>query len=857
MQLVALDIETSVETGEPACLTWSVAVPDATASAGWRAGDSCGVHARDPRARDVFAAWLDDPEVVLVGQNVAFDLVALGRWWGLLPRVRAAYEAGRVRDTMLRQHLLDIAWPARPRGVYNEELERWFPAKFAWHAGLGRMVRIDDGKSEDGGGGGGGVKVGLDALAWRLLAVDISGDKHDPTSWRKRYGELLDVPWEQWPDKARDYALGDPRITLEVYLEQLVVARQRSDPSRTAHADMLPPMAADGWSLGEVEAPLCDEQFQCMVAVPFEVMSRRGVRVDRSLVRRQREELRRLREWAADLCVRHGVMREVYDFAENDGGKTKPLKKGESPTPERIYRSLRSRCRKLQADDPAAFAEFLALARRLGKLRGVERKVDDGEKRRRVESILEARGVAVGRTAKGDKVKADADAIYEAATPLADVVARDPAARDLAAALGPGLLKVARRALAGSDARRASQEGRAEDAERLGRDAGGWSLERLAAAVEAAEDPGLAALAVYSKAEKFDSSFLKGLDVPDELPSEVRAWFRTMMETGRTSMVGAIRQNMPKAGGIRECIVPRPGFAFAQCDYSQIELLGLAFVLDSIFGRESSLTRAIREGVDCHLKLACHPLLGLGETYEEAKAHRKAGNAILEAYGSDHAAAERARPDFDWARLDRIEGARFAAKAANFGFPGGMMPRKFAATQKKQAGLIISIDKATALRQAWLETWPEIPRYFEWAKGMTSGERTARVRHLDGSHLAAGGVDGGADDVDDGHAGGGHWRGGCGYTQLCNTLFQGLVARGAKWAAWLLFVACYLTPGGPLDGCHPVLFVHDEFVLEVPVGREQEALAELTRIMVEAMRSVMPGQAVRAEGKILSERWAK
>lgn len=839
MQLIALDIEASVETGEPACLTWSVAVEDASTSAGWRAGVPCGLHARDPRARDLFAAWLADDEVVLVGQNVAFDLVTLGRWWGLLPRVRAVYEAGRVRDTMLRQHLLDIAWPARPRGVYNEELERWFPAKFAWHAGLRRTVRIDDGKSEDGGGGGGGVKVGLDALAWRLLAVDISGDKHDPTSWRKRYGELLDVPFEEWPGKARDYALGDPRITLEVYLEQLVVARERSDAARTSYADLLPLMAADGWSLDEVEAPLCDEQFQCMVAVPFEVMSRRGVRVDRSLVRRQREELRRLREWAADLCVTHGVMREIYDFEENDGGKTKPLRKGESPTPERLYRSLRSRCRKLQVDDPAAFAEFLALARRLGKLRGVERKVDDGEKRRRVETIFEARGVAVGRTAKGDKVKADADAIYEAATPLADVVARLPAARDLADALGPGLLKVARRALAGSDAARTEAEGRTEDAARLRRDAGGWSLDRLQTAIEAAEDPGLAALAVYSKAEKFDSSFLKGLDVPDELPSEVRAWFRTMMETGRTSMVGAIRQNMPKAGGIRECVVPRPGFAFAQCDYSQIELLGLAFVLDSIFGRESSLTRAIREGVDCHLKLACHPLLGLGETYEEAKAHRKAGNAILEAHGSDHAAAERARPDFDWARLDRIEGARFAAKAANFGFPGGMMPRKFAATQKKQAGLIISIDKATALRQAWLETWPEIPRYFEWAKGKTSGERTARVRHLDGSGEN------------------GHWRGGCGYTQLCNTLFQGLVARGAKWAAWLLFVACYLTPGGPLDGCHPVLFVHDEFVLEVPVGREQEALAELTRIMVEAMRSVMPGQAVRAEGKILSERWAK
>ena len=54
-----------------------------------------------------------------------------------------------------------------------------------------------------------------------------------------------------------------------------------------------------------------------------------------------------------------------------------------------------------------------------------------------------------------------------------------------------------------------------------------------------------------------------------------------------------------------------------------------------------------------------------------------------------------------------------------------------------------------------------------------------------------------------------------------------------------------------------MLFVHDEFVLEVPIGREGLALPELIRIMVASMLSVMPGQAVRAEGKVLPERWTK
>jgi hypothetical protein len=835
--LVSFDIETSVRTGEPACLTWCVAEHGADGT--WRPGPKMGLHARDPKARATFAAWLADESVVLLGQNVAFDMVTLSRWWGLLPEMRRAYEAGRVRDTMLRQHLIDIAWPAKPNVVWNDELGKFFPGKLAWHRGLGKMIRIDAGENED--GGGAGAKAGLDYLAHRLLAVDIVKLKHgadgaEPV--RMRYHEMLDVPWEAWPDDFRDYALGDPSLTLEVYLEQIEVVREKTDP-RVPYDDRLPPLVAAGWTIDDVDAPLVDEQFQVQAAVPFQVMSARGVRVDRTLVRKQRAELARLREWAAGLCVRHGTMREVYDFEVNDATvKSKPLRKGESPTPERLYRSLRTRCRKLQAEDPAAFADFLTLARQLGKIRGVERKVDDAEKRARVTRIAGERGIVLVKTKSGKKTKADADVVYDVATPSAEAQAHDPAAADLAAVLGPALLKIARRALAGTDADCAAEEGRTDDATRLRAEADGWSLARLAAAIEVAEDPGLAALAVHGKAEKFDSSFLRGLDVDGD-PPEVRAWFRTMMETGRTSMVGAIRQNMPKAGGVRECIVPRPGYVFVQCDYSQIELLALAYVVDSLFGRESSLTLAIRGGIDCHLALACHPLLGLGMTYDAAKAHRKEGNRLLEAAGSDRSEAESASPLFDWALFDRIEKARFNAKAANFGFPGGMMPRKFLITAKKQ-GVVLTLEQATALRTAWLETWPEINAYFEWAKGMTSGNRTARVRHLDG----------GADEP-------GHWRGGCGYTQLCNTLFQGLCARGAKVAAWDLFVACYLTPDGPLAGSHPVLFVHDEFVLEVPIGREGLALPELIRIMVASMLSVMPGQAVRAEGKVLPERWTK
>ena len=822
-RLVSLDIETSVETGEPACVTWVELAP--ASDGGWEVLGPFGVAARDARARDLFAGWLTDPEIVLLGQNVAFDLWTLGQAWDLLAEVAAAHDAGRVRDTMLRQRLLDIAWPARL--VWVVEFGRMVPRKFAPHALLGE-VRIDEGS--DDGGGAFGAKGGLDALAARHLGIDLSEGKHADGAPRLRYGEVLGLPWHAWPLPFRTYALGDPDATLQVYLAQAEAAREKARDRRERLPDLF-----DG-DPDDPLTPLVDEAFQCAIALPFQAMSARGLRSDRALVRRQRAELEELAAWAEALMVEAGVARREPVYAPPPEGPKPRRRKGE-PAPEREV--LRH-----------------------------EVKVDDAEMRRRVERLLRAKGLPVEFTKSGKKIKADADTVFAAVDPaIGDVDGDAPgawsdaaelveevdadalqtidlaAARDLSELLGPRLLKIARKALAGSAAEREADPDRAAA---LRAEAGGWSLGRLRAAVMAAPDPGLAALAVARKAVKFDTSFLRGLDTDDDL----RAWFRTMMDTGRTSMVGRIRQNMPKTGGIRECIVPRPGFVFLQCDYSQIELLGLATALDWCVGRESTLTRAIREGTDCHLLLACHPILELGEEYASARAHRKACSAVLEAHGSDRARAEAARPDLDWSRFDKLEKARQNAKAANFGFPGGMGARKFVITCKKQ-GISITLDQAERLREAWLGTWPEVRDYFGWASALTSQGRSAAVRHFDG----------------------GHWRGGCGYTQACNTLFQGLVARGAKLAAWALFVACYLDPSSPLYGCRPVLFVHDEFVLEAPIERcppppppapgeqptpdEPAPLRELIRVMVQEMRAVMPSQAVKAEGKVLRIRWTK
>jgi hypothetical protein len=119
----------------------------------------------EPRLR----AWLQDPDVLLVGHNVAFDLaVVCERFPHLVDLIFAAYRAGRITDTMIRQQLLDIA-----AGVYRGRVD----AK-------GRRVSYE---------------YSLEALAKRCAGMILAKD-----GWRLSYSEFIDVPLNKWPVRARE-----------------------------------------------------------------------------------------------------------------------------------------------------------------------------------------------------------------------------------------------------------------------------------------------------------------------------------------------------------------------------------------------------------------------------------------------------------------------------------------------------------------------------------------------------------------------------------------------------------------------------------------------------------------------------
>ncbi len=148
------------------CLTWEAF---GTAGETWNGGNRSGAHIKHwTRSEPVLREWLKDPNVLLVGQNVAYDFAVVGAEFpALIPLIFQAYENDRVTDTMLRQKILDIAGGCY-RGRFDTDGETWIKYGYS----LFDLTR---------------------RLTGRLLKKD---------GWRMRYGELRDIPVERWIARA-------------------------------------------------------------------------------------------------------------------------------------------------------------------------------------------------------------------------------------------------------------------------------------------------------------------------------------------------------------------------------------------------------------------------------------------------------------------------------------------------------------------------------------------------------------------------------------------------------------------------------------------------------------------------------
>jgi len=294
------------------------------------------------------------------------------------------------------------------------------------------------------------------------------------------------------------------------------------------------------------------------------------------------------------------------------------------------------------------------------------------------------------------------------------------------------------------------------------------------------------------------------LKLVEGINGNIHTSFHTLgADTGRTSSSGPNLQNQSKKGGVRECFVPRDGFVFVGADYDAQELRTLAQACLDIC-KYSRLAEAFKKDPDFdpHTSFACGVM---GWTYEDAMARKARGDK-------------------------EVKERRQQAKAANFGFPGGLGAKNFRGYARGY-GVNLDLEEATRLRNQWFEQWPEMKDYFDHVKWVSESGKLVQLRSQ-------------------------RIRGGVGFCDGANSYFQGLASEASKTAVYLVSKACYADPDSPLYGSRPVMLVHDEIILESPEATAHEAAQELQRLMVEAMEMWCPDIPARAT-PALSRCWSK
>lgn len=274
-------------------------------------------------------------------------------------------------------------------------------------------------------------------------------------------------------------------------------------------------------------------------------------------------------------------------------------------------------------------------------------------------------------------------------------------------------------------------------------------------------------------------------------------------DTGRTTCSKPNIQNLPGKGQVRECIVSAPGTCFLERDYSGIELCSFAQVCAFELDDYSMAETINASGDPGHL----HAVLGghlLGVTPEELLARREAGD-------------------------DLAENARTRAKNANFGFIGGLGHRKYVEYVRmlSKGKIILTEAESRHLKDAWGEANPAGPRYLRWV---------GTTELPDGTYEAV-------------IPGSGITRRGMWYCAAANCRFQGLAAAVMHEAGWRLAEACYLArPEDLWYGVRVVAFIHDAFILEVPIEKVHDVDVDFARILSEAGAHVMPDVITKSEG---------
>jgi hypothetical protein len=301
------------------------------------------------------------------------------------------------------------------------------------------------------------------------------------------------------------------------------------------------------------------------------------------------------------------------------------------------------------------------------------------------------------------------------------------------------------------------------------------------------DDPVLKAYTKFSQADTLRSKARRLLHSP------IQCRYNVLVATGRTSCsqgddpkpgeawsaYGMQLQNLPRAEGVRECFVARPGHAIVSVDYDAFEMRTWAQVTKWVLGY-SDLAEILNDPKRCP-----HVEMGAGLR----------GISVQAAYAL---------------KGDDKKALRGMAKGPNFGLPGGMGAARLMDYCRLGYGVELTMAQAQNACAVWRRVYREAQPYLDWISTLI-GKRgsKATIEQFVSKRL----------------------RGRVGYCDAANGFFQGLAADIAKDAMWRVTEQAYEVKSSALYGCRPLAFIHDELLYEVPLDRLTEAGELMASIM--------------------------
>lgn len=376
-----------------------------------------------------------------------------------------------------------------------------------------------------------------------------------------------------------------------------------------------------------------------------------------------------------------------------------------------------------------------------------------------------------------------------------------------------------------------------------------WRLED-----QGISDPFLLAYLEYTHARKYLSTYMNRKFIRED--GKIHPRFTNILRTGRTSCSEPNLQNLPsreKSFPLKNVFVPPEGTILCATDYSFLELVAFAQSCYTRFGK-SNMRDVINAGIDPHRWFA--------------------GNmhGIINADTSKFDNIQFVSSLVDLLKKSVSDAARQDAKAANFGFPGGMSADRFY-QHCRSLGMQLSMKDAEEMRAAWIIAFSEMTQHLRPEKAVAL-QHDSPVTHSFYSIPWTPGADEDEyedDEPDDDYADNdgsgdiedmrvvsklaysartitGFFRNRCSYNAAMNLQFQGLAAEGTKEAGWELLKL----------GLGPRLlnYVHDEYLYWLYPKEVRTIVPLVEEAMIAGMRKVIPDVRIGVETSLMRH-WNK